>query len=1803
MEGSMAEQDKQQALMRRALDELRELRGKLAQYQQAEHEPIAVIALGCRFPGGCDSPEALWRFLSEGKNARTEVPAERWPLAEYYDAEPQTPGKVSSRYGAFLSDIDRFDADFFGIAAREAEQMDPQQRLLLETSWQTFERTGIHPKTLRNSRSGVFIGCMTQEYSELIKDEAAIDVHTGTGNAPSLLAGRLAYYYGLQGPAMVIDTACSSSLLAVHLAVKSLRSREIDMALAGGVNLQLSVRAGITESQAMMLAGDGLCKTFDDKADGIGRGDGVGLVVLKRLSDALQAGDPICAIVKGSAANHDGRSSGLTVPSERAQESVLKSALADAMLTPAEVGYVEAHGTGTALGDPIEVGALSSVLGQRSGDNPLYIGSLKTNFGHTEGAAGIAGFIKAVLMLQHKMLPPHLNFTTPSSHIPWQSIPVKVVKELMPWPAAAGQSRVAGVSAFGLSGTNVHILLSEPPEQKAENQAAAADLALPLKLSANSAASLKALAGSYQTWLQQHDAGLSSVCYQAAAGRTDFSERAVIVGANKKQFEQALSVLSQRPALSLSKGPVLSLSKEQAYEGLYVSGKPSQKPKLAMIFTGQGSQYPGMTQDLYRRWPAFKQAIDQCAGYLSESLDIPLLSLLFDSSEQQLQQTCYAQPAIFAVDYALYRLWQSWGIEPDAVMGHSLGEYVAACVAGVFSLEQAVQLVAARARIMQQAPGQGAMLAVTAGQQQLTGLLADHLSGLDIAAVNSARHFVLSGQTALIEQAKQQLERHGINYTQLQVSHAFHSRLMDPILPALQQELANVSFNKPYIALISNLTGEAVGEQMSTPEYWLQHCRQSVLFADGVKSLQQLGCTAFLECGAKPVLSPMLSANAVDSEQIYASIRPNQADSILHCAARLYVAGFNLEWPEILAKPVQGPRPVLPVYPFSGKRYWLPEHAVKSYRMDTSQQLHPLVHQRLALADTATVYLESRLTPQMPAYLAEHRVFGLYLLPLAALLEILLAAVRQLGKASKLSLKNIGIEQPLILPPDQQTHLQIQARENAQQYQLSIFSRVGDQPWQRHLTAETDFPEQPALLEPVADEYRQSLAPDSLYQRFQQKDIVYGDTFKVLDQIDFKHQSALTRFKAMSIEPNYIVHPAILDGCMQTAGVALGETEGDSTWLPVSVDRVDFYQAVRQDLECHAEVSATMANASKVDLALTGSGTVSLAIKGLAFQPVSGQVLAAAANQKLDSWLYCQSWQVLSRIDPAGLQDDEHIYCIGTETAKRLMAKLQHKHALLTLVSPENLHDAHYWQSLKPGLKPAHLVYCAEDFCGTEESSACLGFLALIQALETQAIPAKVTLLTGKAAAIDNALVCPKQSAVIGLLKSAALEFPQRHWQTLDVADIDAADQDVLVTALSGLDNEQQLAVQGEQCFAARLTPYAQTQREQTVQIAGNKTYLVTGGSGALGFSVVELLSKKGADCVVIAGRAGLSSVGEDKLQQLTAQGTQIVGVAADLSQQDGIDALLDRLQSLPPLAGVVHAAGVLNDASLLNMNPAGFNQPWQAKVKALQLLDKALSAETLDFFVVFSSLAALTGAPGQGNYAAANAYADALMLNRKHKGQAAQSINWGGWSGAGMLAESEAAMAEKGFDLIRPEQGLAIFERLLSQPLPQVAVMPVRWPEFFAALPFKAPNFYQSMSSEQANKDSRQAGALIRQLSEADCSQRPGILEQAVRQLLAQVLRNPESAHLAIRQRLFDIGFDSLLAMEFTRKLSQSLDFQLPSTLLFDYPTIEALLNYLTQQLPDEFKQETESLTDNLDDYSEQELSALLEQRLASMD
>jgi len=1770
----MTTNDKQQELMRRALQELRELRAKLAHYEQAGNEAVAIIGVACRFPGACDTPEALWDFLCVGGNAVTEVPAERWPIDDYYDPDPYAAGKISSRYGAFLQDVDCFDADFFGIPAREAEQMDPQQRLLLECSWQAFESAGLHPKPLRGCNAGVFIGCMTQEYSGLIENAAAIDVHTGTGNAPSVMAGRLAYFYGLQGPALVVDTACSSSLLAVHLAVKALRTRESDLALAGGVNLQLSPRAAITESRAMMLAPDGLCKTFADNADGIGRGDGVGIVVLKRLSDALRDADPIVAVIKGSAVNHDGRSSGLTVPSERAQVRVLKAALHDAGIDAGRVGYIEAHGTGTPLGDPIEVSALTEVFGARSADQPLLLGSIKTNFGHTEGAAGIAGLIKAALMLKYQAIPPHLHLTVPSAHIPWQAIPVKVVTAWQAWPASGDQPRIAGVSAFGLSGTNVHVIVEPPPEPDSV-ATTAENFPLLLKLSAHSAASLTVMAWRYQQWLRDHpEYGLTDVCRTAALCRRDFSERAVIAANDSAEMAAALAALQHG----------------QTHAALY-RGSAKHKPGLAMLFTGQGAQYPGMGADLYRRWPVFRNAIDDCARHLDGLLDRSLQDLLFNADEACLQRTLYAQPCVFAVDYALYCLWRSWGVEPDAVIGHSLGEYVAACVAGVFTLDNALQLVVARAKLMDEAPGQGAMLSVAAARDTLEEVLGDGLIGLDMAAVNAPQQCVLSGAATLIAEAQQQLEGRNIACRRLNVAHAFHSVLMEPVLAPFRHILKSMTMRAPYLPIVSNLTGKLAGVELTTPEYWLQHCRNAVLFADGVEALQSLGCGIFLECGPRLVLSSLAAAVLGSADNVFGSLRAGQDDSLMHGAAGLYARGIDLNWDALFDAKPSGMRPVLPVYPFSGRRYWLTAAAMKAVQPVSIGRLHPLLQHYIAPADEpGRRYFESELSASSPPYLSEHTVHGHFVAPLAVLLEMLLAAaIATLGQTVS-GLRNVVIEQPLILRADLATQVQVDVRrQERDRYEIRIFSKTGTGSWRRHIGAQAVGGDETAYQHGVPSS-GETIATDAVYRRFAEKNIVYGASFKVLERISRHRQAAVTDFKDLNAQAGYWLHPVLWDACLQTAGIAIGETDGSNTWLPAAIERVDFYRPAHAGLQCAAWVTESLDHRCRVDVSLVAAGLPVAALTGVSFQPVAEHSLLKALESGLDRNLYQVEWRLLDAVQPLKAPVGQ-VVCIGSTVAAALAGKLAaagRQSSLLTLAQ----------LSAGAGIPvgPLALVYCAEDFAADDDSSAALGFLRVIQALEAQDITTDVTVLTCNAAGLEPQAPCPRQSAVIGLMKTAALEYRQRRWQSVDVDDLDDA---LLPVVLAGVDNEPQLALRENRCYAARLMPMAVRQPGKPVGIRKNRSYLVTGGAGALGFAVVEHLLARGADSIVIAGRSGLDSLNAEQRVRLDACAATITGVAADLGQDVGIAKLLAVLDGLPPLTGIVHAAGLLDDRVLSRMDEAAFRAPWAAKVDALRHLGEKLSTAALDFFVVFSSMAALTGSPGQGNYAAANAYIDAFMQARKRRGLAGLSINWGPWRGGGMLDGAEALMAEKGIDSIAPDQGLAAFDLLLNSNAAQAAVMPIRWPVFLAALP-KPSAFYEAMQAEQSKPLAVQGG-LSGLLGDAEPARRNEILEQGLRRLIAEVLRNPDSAAIEARQRFFDSGFDSLLAMDFTNRLAKDLALELPSTLLFDYPTLEALLGFLVQRLAFD-AQTTAAGTDDFDDCSDEQLARLLMQRLDSL-
>jgi len=896
-----------------ALIEIRDLRKQLAQSQQQLHEPVAIIGMGCRFPGGINSPEDYWQQLLNGVDAIEQIPPDRWEVEAYYDPDPDAPGKMSTKCGGFLDQIDRFDADFFRISHREAVTMDPQQRLLLEVAWESLENAGLAPHTLYGSAMGVYVGIGGFDYGYLHLrdgDPQAIDAYLATGFTHSVASGRLSYALGLQGPSVSIDTACSSSLVAVHQAVQSLRLRECDLALAGGVNLILTPEFHINFSKAHVLAADGRCKAFDASADGFVRSEGCGLVVLQRLSEAMAEGAPILAVIKGSAINQDGRSSGLTVPNGPSQQTVVRKALANANVDPNQIHYVEAHGTGTSLGDPIEVQALAAVFGQvRTKADPLLIGSAKTNIGHLETAAGVAGLMKLVLAVRYGVIPPHLHLKHLNPHIPWQDIPVKVTSTATSWPHD-GQPRIGGVSAFGFSGTNAHVIITQAPiATEEENQTAEFDRPLHiLPLSARSDEALEHQISRYaQSLANRNGLDLGDVCYTAGAGRTHFDHRAIFVVENMDEMRARLSDRQRTPTTTISTG--------------------ERKGETVFLFTGQESQYVNMGRQLYETQPVFRESLDRCAGLFEPFLEVPLASVLYPAKGASASHDIkhFAQPALFAFEYAMSSLWRSWGIEPTAVIGHSLGEYVAACVAGVFNLPDAVRLICERTRLIGTLPENGMMVAVFASEEVLRSLLQPYVDQVAIAAVNGPEHTVISGDRQAAGAMLDQLKRRGIRFIPLQVSHAFHSPLVAPVIARFESIVNELESQPPRIPMVSNVTGAMVPpEQVLDAAYWGRHIQETVQFAAGIKTLYSNGHRLFVEMGPHPMLGS-LGAACVDGEALWLpSVRRGRPDwqEMLFSLGQLYVQGAVVNW-TAFDSPYRRHKVWLPTYPFQRERCWL----------------------------------------------------------------------------------------------------------------------------------------------------------------------------------------------------------------------------------------------------------------------------------------------------------------------------------------------------------------------------------------------------------------------------------------------------------------------------------------------------------------------------------------------------------------------------------------------------------------------------------------------------------------------------------------------------------------------------------------------------------------------------------------------------------------------------------------------------------------------------------------------------------------
>ena len=892
---------------KRALLEIRDLRARLTAFERAAAEPIAIIGLGCRLPGGVIDEASLWRVLSEGTDTVREVPGDRWDARTYYDPDPDRPGAICTATGGFLDDVAGFDARFFGIAPREAASMDPQQRLMLEVAWEALENAAIAPDTLERSATGVYLGVGNSDYGRMLfASRYHIDAYAGSGGSFSVIAGRLAYLLGLQGPAIVVDTACSASLVAVHIACQALRRGECDLALAGGVNLMLSPDAHIAFTKARMLSADGRCKTFDAAADGYGRGEGAAAIVLRRLSDASARGERVLALIRGSAVNQDGRSNGLTAPNGPAQEAVIRAALANARISPSQVDYVEAHGTGTSLGDPIELQALAAAFGeQRLPEQPLLVGSCKTNFGHLEAAAGITGLIKVIAALRHRSIPPHLHLRSPNPLVDWASLRVRVATELQPWPQHEEPAR-AGVSSFGFSGTNAHVILEEAPNLPDHPGRIERPLHV-LTLSACDEAGLADTANRFRVSLVD-GSPVAGLCFTANTGRVHQRCRVTVHGAKAADFDAGLSAfLSGVPHPSVVAGLV---------------GK--RLPVIGFLFTGQGAQYHGMARQLYETSPLFSGVIDECASILDQSFD--LMGTLYNSPDC-INETAFAQPALFAIEVALARLWRSWGVEPSVMIGHSLGEYAAACAADVMPLADGLRLIVERGRLTQALPCEGAMVSVFAIAETVLEQIAALGLEVSIAAYNGPQHVVVSGVRSEIDKLTAHQSARAIRCKPLRVSQAFHSPLIEPALTPFAEALARVNFRPASHPIISNLHGRiAQPDELANSSYWLQQMRAPVRFEECIRAAFRHGVTHFIEVGPHPVLLGMAAdwASSDTTVKWLASLRRDASDwtNLLDSMQHLYADGARIDWREF-DRPYDRRPVTAPTTPFQRRRHWI----------------------------------------------------------------------------------------------------------------------------------------------------------------------------------------------------------------------------------------------------------------------------------------------------------------------------------------------------------------------------------------------------------------------------------------------------------------------------------------------------------------------------------------------------------------------------------------------------------------------------------------------------------------------------------------------------------------------------------------------------------------------------------------------------------------------------------------------------------------------------------------------------------------
>ena len=1660
-------------------------------------DPVAIIAMSCRFPGGVRSPEDLWRLVCSDSDAITPFPVDRgWDVEGVYDPDPDAVGRTYTRSGGFLDGVAEFDGALFGISPREATATDPQQRLLLELSWEALERAGIAAQTLRGSQTAVYVGQMHGDYHDIVgTGPHELEAQLAVGTSSSVSSGRIAYTFGTQGPTATIDTACSSSLVALHWAANSLRAGECSLALVGGVTVLSTPRAFIAFSRQRLLSRDGRCRSFADGADGAVWSEGAGILVLERLSDARRNGHPVLALLRGSAVNADGASNGLTAPNGTAQRALIRTALGNARLDAADIDIVDGHGTGTVLGDPIEAQALLAEYGaHRDPARPLWLGSVKSHLGHPQAAAGIAGVIKMVEALRHREMPRSLHGHTPTRHVDWSTGGVALLAENRPWPSE-GRPRRAAVSGFGIGGTNAHVILEEPAPSTEPAPAPAAEphRTPPLLLTAADSAALRAQAEQIaELWQSRPGLSATDLAASLATTRSALHLRAAAFAASRDAQIAALRSIARGAA---SPDAVVATAAGSA---------TASGGQVGVLFSGQGSQRVGMGRDLARRFPVFRQTLAAVCEAFTAHLDEPLQAVMFDNAEL-LGRTDYTQAAIFAFEVAMFRQLEAWGVTAHRLVGHSVGEIAAAHVADVLSLEDACTLVGARGRLMAALPAGGAMLAVEATEGEAAAAIAarhaaepDHVS---IAAVNGPRAVVLSGAADHVDELAAYFARQDRRTIRLDVSHAFHSPLIEPMLKELREVAAKVTFRPARHQLISTLTGEPVAApRLANPDYWVEQARSTVRFADAMARLHDLGTRAFLEIGPSPALighaRQCLGAAPNDPAFVAAAGAAHSAadEDPLAALAKLHVIGVDVDWTAVYAG--TGARRVdLPTYPFQRKRYWLdaPSRPTITATLHDVHD-HPLLGAALPDPDSGRiVYAGSISTRSMP-WLADHVIDGRVLLPGSAFIEM---AARVAADCQTNRVDELVITAPLELSPDNPVRIQTIVTEPdvAGRRTFKIYSRPtstgtsthgSPPPWTLHVTGLFGSPA-PTPDSPVSSVRTSAWPPadavpvpvDAAYRSAAEHGTGYGPAFRRVSALWTHGPDSFAELELPAthdVTP-YLVHPALLDAALHVGALV----DPEALRLPYAFHGIEL------------GIGDGAAHPTRLHVQLTRSTTAT------ATAEVSAVDEAGRPFFRISSVLTRE----LKRADPA-------------------LAEVV-RHGLFRVT----------WQPAD-GSPPGETITIPRPPSGADvvDSTRTLirDTLALLQRRLTDPGHSGTHLTV----AVPNPLPALPYAAIAGLVRSVQGEYPGHI--TLSTAQV------------------------------PRLVPVTpDTSQARTWAIDPDRTVLITGGTGALGAVLARhLVVAHSARHLVLASRRGLEAPGAlQLLNELTVLGSSVRVVPCDMADPQAVHNLIESCDH-PPLGAVIHTAGVLDDGVLIAQTPARFERVLAPKAYAAWTLHEATQDLDLGAFVLYSSASGLLSRPGQANYAAANAFLDALAQHRRTLGLPAVSLAWGPWAQEGGMANQSAdgvperLRGDAGVRALTSAEAMALFDAS------QYSAEPVLAPILLTHAPQARPH-----ASPHAPTVSPAPGAWRRLLADQTTpAERRRVLESLIRTELAALVGYQEDDELLADRRFTELGFDSLTSLQARSLLVDRTGVQLPVTVMFDNPTLPELAAAIEAEL-----------------------------------